>query len=243
MATEIVPALLPAGDRPRWRPPVPSTAPTPAASRSTCEDGRVVRVDGSRRNPVTEGYICAKVRRLRRASLWPRSPAASPRRRGGPKGRGDFERVCWDEALDLVADEAARRPGSATGARRSCPSPTAARTATSPRTRPTSASSAGSAPRTSRAPSAPRPPAGPPTASTARWPGVAYQDYAEARLIVLWGVNPSASGIHLVPLHLGGAAPRRAAGGGGSAADAAGQARRPAPGAAAGHRPAPWPSR
>ena len=30
-------------------------------------------------------------------------------------------------------------------------------------------------------------------------PGVTYEDYLHARLIVLWGVNPSASGIHLVP--------------------------------------------
>ena len=30
-------------------------------------------------------------------------------------------------------------------------------------------------------------------------PGVVYQDYPHAKLIVLWGVNPSASGIHLVP--------------------------------------------
>src|SRR5262249_18730593 len=28
---------------------------------------------------------------------------------------------------------------------------------------------------------------------------VTYQDYPSAKLIVLWGVNPSASGIHLVP--------------------------------------------
>src|SRR4051812_34426733 len=33
-------------------------------------------------------------------------------------------------------------------------------------------------------------------------PSVAYQDFAEARLILLWGANPSASGIHLVP-HIG----------------------------------------
>ena len=30
-------------------------------------------------------------------------------------------------------------------------------------------------------------------------PSVTYQDYPEAALIILWGVNPSASGIHLVP--------------------------------------------
>ena len=32
-----------------------------------------------------------------------------------------------------------------------------------------------------------------------KMPSVTYQDYPDARLIVLWGVNPSASGIHLVP--------------------------------------------
>ena len=30
-------------------------------------------------------------------------------------------------------------------------------------------------------------------------PGVALPDYEHARLIVIWGCNPSASGIHLVP--------------------------------------------
>jgi anaerobic selenocysteine-containing dehydrogenase len=30
-------------------------------------------------------------------------------------------------------------------------------------------------------------------------PGVTYADYVHARLIILWGVNPSASGIHIVP--------------------------------------------
>jgi anaerobic selenocysteine-containing dehydrogenase len=30
-------------------------------------------------------------------------------------------------------------------------------------------------------------------------PSVTYEDYPEARLIIAWGVNPSASGIHMVP--------------------------------------------
>jgi anaerobic selenocysteine-containing dehydrogenase len=34
---------------------------------------------------------------------------------------------------------------------------------------------------------------------TGKMPGVAIQDYAHARMIVLWGVNPSVSGIHLLP--------------------------------------------
>src|SRR4029077_9175685 len=32
-----------------------------------------------------------------------------------------------------------------------------------------------------------------------RMAGVALEDYEHARLIVLWGVNPSVTGIHLVP--------------------------------------------
>ena len=32
-----------------------------------------------------------------------------------------------------------------------------------------------------------------------KMPSVTYQDYPDAKLIILWGVNPSASGIHLVP--------------------------------------------
>jgi anaerobic selenocysteine-containing dehydrogenase len=32
-----------------------------------------------------------------------------------------------------------------------------------------------------------------------KMPSVSYEDYPEARVIVLWGANPSASGIHLVP--------------------------------------------
>jgi anaerobic selenocysteine-containing dehydrogenase len=32
-----------------------------------------------------------------------------------------------------------------------------------------------------------------------KMPSVTYQDYPHARLIILWGVNPSTSGIHLIP--------------------------------------------
>ena len=32
-----------------------------------------------------------------------------------------------------------------------------------------------------------------------KMPSITYEDYPEAKLIILWGVNPSTSGIHLVP--------------------------------------------
>ncbi len=68
----------------------------------TVDAGRVVRIEGSRVNPVTEGFICSKVRRFGERVHGP-DRVLFPRRRTGPKGEGRFERIGWDEALDLVA--------------------------------------------------------------------------------------------------------------------------------------------
>ena len=59
-----------------------------------------------------------------------------------------------------------------------------------------------------------------------KMPGVGYEDYEDARLIVVWGANPPASGIHLVPFIKRGARARRHARGHRPAADQA-RARRP----------------
>ena len=82
----------------------------------------------------------------------------------------------------------------------------------------------------------------PPRGLYGKMAGVAYEDYEHARLIVIWGVNPSASGIHLVPLHPRGAEARGAARRDRPAAHAARPARRPSPRGPPGHRPA-WRSR
>ncbi len=76
------------------------------------------------------------------------------------------------------------------------------------------------------------------TAMYGKMAGVAYDDYAHARLIVVWGCNPSASGIHLVSHIKQRAEGRRAARGHRPAADAARAHGRSAPAGAAGHRPA-----
>ena len=68
----------------------------------TVEAGRVTSIDGSRLNPVTEGFICGKVRHFDRRLYGP-DRLLHPMRRSGPKGTGAFERVTWDEALDEIA--------------------------------------------------------------------------------------------------------------------------------------------
>ncbi|HEY0553242.1 MAG TPA: molybdopterin oxidoreductase family protein, partial [Thermoanaerobaculia bacterium] len=66
-------------------------------------DGRVVKVDGDHRNPVTGGYICAKVRRTP-DHLYGPDRLLYPARRVGPKGEGRFERISWEEALGLAVE-------------------------------------------------------------------------------------------------------------------------------------------
>lgn len=87
---------------------VPSVCPLDCPDRCSLsvkvEGGRIERIDGSRLNPLTDGYICAKVRKFGARVHGPLR-LLQPAVRVGPKGPGArFEPVSWDEALGLVAE-------------------------------------------------------------------------------------------------------------------------------------------
>ena len=67
------------------------------------QDGRITSIDGSSLNPLTDGYICAKVRKFPERVYGP-DRLLHPAVRKGPKGSAAFQRTSWDEALALVAD-------------------------------------------------------------------------------------------------------------------------------------------
>ena len=175
----------------------PLDCPDSCSLRVTTSAGKVTALDGSTRNPVTAGFICSKVRQFGER-VHGAARVLHPMVRVGPKGNAAFSRVTWDEAIDLVAgrlreardtfggesilpfcyggsnglltqDAADARLFRRLGASRLARNVCAA---------PTSAALG---------------------ALYGRMPSTTYQDFAHARLIVIWGANPSATSLHLVP--------------------------------------------
>ncbi|MFC7718623.1 molybdopterin-containing oxidoreductase family protein [Nonomuraea recticatena] len=68
----------------------------------TVEDGKAVKMRGNPDQPYTRGALCVKVNRyLEHTQAQDR--ILHPLRRTGPKGSGQFERISWEEALDEIA--------------------------------------------------------------------------------------------------------------------------------------------
>jgi anaerobic selenocysteine-containing dehydrogenase len=80
----------------------PHDCPDTCALQVTVQGGRVVRVQGDPAHPPTHGALCTKVSRYAERTYHPER-VLQPLKRVGPKGAGRFEAVGWDEALDDIA--------------------------------------------------------------------------------------------------------------------------------------------
>src|SRR3954471_21174739 len=65
------------------------------------DDGKIVRVQGDPDHPYTAGFACGKVNRDADLVNSPER-IATPLKRTGPKGSGQFKPIGWDEALDEI---------------------------------------------------------------------------------------------------------------------------------------------
>ena len=81
----------------------PLDCPDACSLSVTVQRGKVLKIDGSHKNPVTEGYICAKVRKFGERVYGP-DRLLHPAIRTGRKGEGQFKRVSWNEAMERVVD-------------------------------------------------------------------------------------------------------------------------------------------
>jgi anaerobic selenocysteine-containing dehydrogenase len=175
----------------------PLDCPDACTLNVTLRGGRITRIDGSLRNEVTRGFICAKVRQFHER-VYGEDRLLHPALRNGAKGVGTFRRYNWDESLDLIAERMleirnqygaeAILPVSYGGSNGLLTQDTtdallfrrfgASRLLRTVCAAPTGAANEG---------------------LYGKMPSVSYHDYPEARLIVVWGVNPGTSGIHLIP--------------------------------------------
>src|SRR5437870_2740710 len=80
----------------------PHDCPDTCRMKLEVRDGRAVSIRGDEAHPFTQGFLCVKVNNYLDRVYSP-DRVLHPMRRVGPKGDGRFERVSWDEALDLVA--------------------------------------------------------------------------------------------------------------------------------------------
>ena len=159
--------------------------------------GRITKIDGATTNEVTRGYICAKVRRFQ-DRVYGDDRLLRPALRKGAKGSGSVRPATWDAALDLIASKVheirkefgpeAILPFSYGGSNGLLSQDTtdatffrrigASRLLRTVCAAPTGAANLG---------------------LYGKMPSISYQDYPDARLIVVWGVNPATTGIHIVP--------------------------------------------
>ncbi|WP_287930086.1 molybdopterin-dependent oxidoreductase, partial [Thermus sp.] len=79
----------------------PLDCPDACSLLLTLEEGRLSRVEGDPRHPVTQGFACAKTYRYPERA---RERLLYPMRRVGKKGEGRFERISWEEALEEIAE-------------------------------------------------------------------------------------------------------------------------------------------
>lgn len=176
----------------------PLDCPDACGLAVTVENGRVIEVNGDRRGPITDGFICGKVRKIA-DHMYGEDRLTTPLIRSGPRGSNQWTAVSWDHALDYVVERmAAIRARS--GAQAVMPyhygGSNGWLTEGALATRFFRRFGATNLDRTFCASAAS-------AASRGLYgvmPGVALEDYAHAQLIVLWGINPSATGIHLVPI-------------------------------------------
>ena len=175
----------------------PLDCPDACTLNVTVRGGRVVKIDGATENHITDGYICAKVRRFPER-VYGDDRLLHPAIRRGAKGSGLFQRVSWEAALDLIASkmQAARNGLGAETILPLCYGGSNGfltqdyadailfrRLGTSRLLRTVCAAPTGAAN----------------LGLYGKMASVSYEDYPAARMIIVWGVNPGVSGIHLMP--------------------------------------------
>jgi anaerobic selenocysteine-containing dehydrogenase len=81
----------------------PHDCPDACSIITTIENGRLAKISGNPNHPVTQGYICRKFAAAP-ARIYAKDRLIQPLRRTGKKGSGEFRRISWPEAIEVIAE-------------------------------------------------------------------------------------------------------------------------------------------
>jgi len=161
------------------------------------ESGKIKSISGNKLNPVTNGFICSKISKFAQR-VYHEDRILYPLKRTGKKGSGEFVRISWGEAIATISlrfkqiindfGGEAILPYHYGGSNGMLGDSFiddyffskigASQISRTLCAIPTSLVNAG---------------------MYGKMPGVAFDDYSHAKFILIWGANPKASNIHLVP--------------------------------------------
>ncbi len=79
----------------------PLDCPDACSLNAIVENGKLIKVKGSKANPITDGVVCGKVSKYYSDFVHGKNRLTTPLRRTGKRGSGEFERISWDEAIEL----------------------------------------------------------------------------------------------------------------------------------------------
>jgi anaerobic selenocysteine-containing dehydrogenase len=68
------------------------------------EDGKVVKVEGDPEHPITKGALCPRCLAMTEYLYHPDRIIYPMKRDRADRGKDKWERISWDEAIDIVAD-------------------------------------------------------------------------------------------------------------------------------------------
>jgi anaerobic selenocysteine-containing dehydrogenase len=80
----------------------PLDCPDACGITATLEDGKITELSGDPEHPFTRGFLCKKVRTYHHR-VQSDERVLFPQRRVGKKGEARFERIAWDDALEILA--------------------------------------------------------------------------------------------------------------------------------------------
>ncbi len=81
----------------------PHDCPDTCAMLVTVRDGVATKIQGDPSMPFTDGTLCTKVAHYLERTYSP-DRLLHPLKRTGKKGKGEFRRISWDEALDEISE-------------------------------------------------------------------------------------------------------------------------------------------